>query len=62
MITVRDRSAARGAQISGAGVRRSTSASFVGTVVWKVKLSAGTLVYTSNGKKPLLRGGRVKVS
>jgi hypothetical protein len=59
---VRDRSAARGAQLSGAGIRRSTSASFVGTVVWKVKLSPGTLVYASNGKKPVLRGARVKVS
>jgi hypothetical protein len=62
LVTVRDRSAARGAQLSGAGIRRSTSASFVGTVVWKVKLSPGTLVYASNGKKPVLRGARVKVS
>ena len=62
VITVRDRSAARGAQLSGAGVSRSTTARFVGTVVWKVKLSAGTLVFASNAKKPLLRGGRVKVS
>ncbi len=62
VITVRDRSAARGAKLSGAGVSRSTTARFVGTVVWKVKLSAGTLVFASNTKKPLLRGGRVTVS
>jgi hypothetical protein len=62
VITVRDRSAARGAQLGGAGVSRSTTARFVGTVVWKVKLSAGTLVFASNTKKPLLRGGRVKIS
>ena len=62
VVTVRDRSAVRGAQLGGAGIRRSTSASFVGTVVWKAKLSPGTIVYTSNGKRPALRGGRVKVS
>lgn len=62
VITVRDRSAARGAKLSGAGVSRSTTARFVGTVVWKVKLSAGTLAFASTTKKPLLRGGRVTVS
>lgn len=61
-ITVRDRSAARGIRLSGAGVSRSTGVRFVGTVIWKVKLSAGTLVYASDARKPVLRGGRVKVS
>ena len=62
VITVHDRSATRGVRLSGAGVSRSTSATFVGTVVWKVKLSTGTIHYESNAKKPLLRGGVVKVS
>jgi len=62
VITVRDRSATRGLRLNGAGVNRSTGVSFVGTVIWKVKLSTGTLVYTSDARKPLLRGGRVAVS
>ena len=61
-ITVRDRSATLGLRLNGAGVNRSTGVRFVGTVIWKVKLSAGTLVYTSDARKPLLRGGRVAVS
>ena len=62
VITVRDSSATRGLRLNGAGVNRSTGVSFVGTVIWKVKLSKGTLVYTSDARKPLLRGGRVAVS
>ena len=62
MITVRDRSAARGVRLAGAGVSRSTTVKFVGTVTWKVKLSAGTLVYGSDARKPVLKGGRVPVS
>lgn len=62
VITVRDRSAVRGVRIAGAGVGRSTTVKFVGTVTWKVKLSAGTLVYGSDGRKPVLKGGRVPVS
>lgn len=62
VITVRDRSAARGVRLAGAGVSRSTTVKFVGTVTWKVKLSAGTLVYGSDVRKPVLKGGRVPVS
>ncbi len=62
VITVRDRSAARGVRLAGAGVNRSTTVKFVGTVTWKVKLSAGTLVYGSDARKPVLKGGRVPVS
>ena len=62
VITVRDRSATRGLRLTGAGVNRSTGARFVGTVVWEVKLSAGTLVYTSDARKPALQGGRVAVA
>ena len=62
VITVRDRSAARGVRLSGAGVSRTTGVRFVGTVIWKVKLSAGILVYRSDARKPVLRGGRVAVS
>jgi len=62
VITVRDRSATRGLRLNGAGVNRSTGVGFVGIVIWNVKLSAGTLVYTSDARKPLLRGGRVAVS
>lgn len=59
VITVRDRSATRGGRLSGAGVSRSTKAAYVGTVVWKVTLKAGTLVYAGT---PVLAGGKVKVS
>jgi len=62
VITVRDRSATRGARLRGAGVSRTTGISFVGTLTWTVKLSAGTLLYTSDARKPLLPGGRVAVS
>ena len=62
VITVRDRSAARGVRLAGAGVSRSTTVKFVGTVTWKVELSSGTLVYSSDARKPVLKGGRVPVS
>ena len=62
VITVRDRSAVRGVRLAGAGVGRSTTVRFVGTVTWKVNLSAGTLVYGSDARKPVLKGGRVPVS
>jgi len=62
VITVRDRSATRGLRLRGAGVSRTTGVPFVGTLTWNVKLSPGTLVYTSDPRKPVLRGGRVAVS
>ena len=62
VVTVRDRSATRGVRLQGAGVSRSSTVGFVGTVTWKVKLSAGTLVYASDARKPVLRGGRITVS
>jgi hypothetical protein len=61
-ITVRDRSAAYGVALRGAGVKRATSARFVGTVTWSVKLSSGTLSYSRVPKKPVPAGGRVRVS
>jgi hypothetical protein len=62
VITVRDRSATRGVKLSGAGVSRTTGVKFVGTASWSVKLVKGTLVYASDARKPVLRGGRVPVS
>ena len=62
VITVRDRSATRGLRLRGAGVSRTTGTGFVGTLNWTVKLTAGTLLYTSDARKPLLPGGRVAVS
>ena len=62
VISVRDRSAVRGVRLRGAGDSRTTGVGFDGTLTWKVKLSAGTLVYTSDARKPLLPGGRVAVS
>lgn len=62
VISVRDRSATRGVRLRGAGVSRATGVRFVGTLNWAVKLTAGTLVYTSDARKPLLPGGRVAVS
>ena len=59
VITVRDRSATRGVKLSGAGVSKSTGVTFVGTATWNVKLAKGTLVYASDARKPVLRGGRV---
>ena len=62
VITVRDRSATRGVRLRGAGVSRMTGTSFLGTLSWTVKLTAGTLLYTSDARKPLLPGGRIAVS
>jgi len=62
VITVRDRSARRGVRLSGAGVSRTTGVRFVGTVKWAVELSTGALVYASDPRKPVLRGGRVPVA
>ena len=62
VVTVRDRSAARGARLAGAGVSKTTGLKFVGTTTWKVKLTAGTLAYGSDARKPVLKGGRVPVS
>lgn len=62
VITVRDRSAVRGVRLAGVGVTRSTTVKFVGTVTWKVTLTKGTLVYGSDARKPVLKGGRVPVS
>jgi hypothetical protein len=61
-ITVRDRSATRGVKLSGAGVSKSTGVTYVGTATWNVRLAKGTLVYGSDARKPVLRGGRVPVS
>jgi hypothetical protein len=62
VVTVRDRSAKRGVRLTGAGAGKATTAAFVGTVTWKVKLVAGTLRYRSDAKAPVLPGGRVTVS
>ena len=62
VITVRDRSATRGVKLSGAGVSKATGVTFVGTATWNVTLTKGTLVYASDARKPVLRGGRVPVS
>ena len=62
VIAVRDRSATRGVKLSGAGVSKATGVTFVGTATWNVKLAKGTLVYGSDARKPVLRGGRVPVS
>ena len=62
VITVRDRSAARGVRLVGAGVRRSTTVTFVGTKTWTVQLVKGTLVYGSDARKPVLKGGRIPVA
>jgi hypothetical protein len=58
-ITVKDRSAARGVTLRGAGITKSTGTKFVGTVTWKGKLASGTLVFTGT---PKLAGGKVLVS
>ncbi len=62
VITVRDRSAVRGARLVGAGIRRSTTVKFVGTRTWTVKLSAGMLGYGSDPRQPVLKGGSVLVA
>ena len=58
-ITVRDKSAVRGVTLRGAGISKSTTQKFVGTVTWKGTLSSGTLVFAG---KPTLAGGKVLVS
>ncbi len=62
VVTVRDRSSRRGARLTGAGVTKATTAAFVGTLTWKLKLTAGTLRYGSDAKAPVLPGGRIPVS
>jgi len=62
VITVRDRSATRGVKLRGAGVNKTTGIGFIGTRSWSVKLGAGTLAVTTQGKTPALTGSRVKVS
>jgi hypothetical protein len=62
VIFARDRSAVRGIRLSGAGVSKTTGVEFVGTTTWTVNLKKGTLVYTSDARPPVLRGGRVPVS
>jgi plastocyanin len=62
VISVRDRSATRGIRLSGAGVSKTTGVTFVGSTTWTVKLKKVTLVYTSDARAPVLRGGRVPVS
>ena len=62
VITVRDRSATRGARLSAPGLTRASGVRFVGTLVWKGRLSAGTLVYRSDARKPVLPGGKVTIS
>ena len=62
VISARDQSAVRGIRLSGAGVSKTTGVKFVGTTTWTVNLKKGTLVYTSDARAPVLRGGRVPVS
>jgi hypothetical protein len=62
VISARDLSAVRGIRLSGAGVSKTTGVKFVGTTTWTVNLKKGTLVYTSDARAPVLRGGRVPVS
>jgi hypothetical protein len=57
-ITVKDRSATRGVKLRGAGITKSTTTKFVGTVVWKGKLASGTLLFAGT---PTLAGGKVLV-
>ena len=62
VISARDQSAVRGIRLSGAGVSKTTGVKFVGTTTWTVNLKKGTLVYASDARAPVLRGGRVPVS
>jgi hypothetical protein len=62
LITVRDRSATRGVKLRGAGVVKATGIGFIGTLTWSVKLGAGPLTLTTQGKTPALKGRRVTVS
>ena len=62
VITVRDRSATRGVKLRGAGVSKATGIGFLGSQSWSVKLGAGTLTLTTQGKQPALTAVRVKVA
>ena len=46
----------------GTGISKSTGIGFVGTQTWSVKLGAGPLTVTTQGKTPALEGPRVTVS
>ena len=55
-ITVRDRTKLHNFHLSGAGVNRKTGVAQVATVVWRVTLKRGTLVFYSDRSATKLRG------
>ena len=60
-ITVRDRSKLHNFHLVGKGVNRKSGLAGMGTLTWKVKLSAGTLRFFSD-KSPKTVKGSVKVT
>jgi hypothetical protein len=56
VITVRDRTKLHNFHLSGAGVNRKTGVAQVATVVWRVTLKRGTLVFYSDRSATKLRG------
>ena len=55
-ITVRDRTKAHNFHLVGKGVNRKSGKAAVGTLTWKVKLSAGTLRFFSDAAPAKLKG------
>ena len=62
VITVRDRTKLHNFHLSGAGVNRKTGVAQVATVVWRLTLKRGTLVFYSDRSATKLRGLVVVVS
>ena len=56
VVTVRDRTKLHNFHLSGAGVERKTGVAQVATVVWKLTLKRGTLVFSSDRSPAKLRG------
>ena len=57
---VQDRSRTQGFRLRGPGVRRQTTARYVGRATWTLSLAPGRYTFTSIGASPLVRTFRVR--
>ena len=55
-ITVRDKSNIHNFHLTGPGVNKKTSVSFVGTNTWKVTLKKGTYKFVCDPHKTIMKG------
>jgi NitT/TauT family transport system substrate-binding protein len=57
---VQDRSRAQGFRLRGPGVRRQTTAPYIGRATWTLSLAPGRYTFSSIGASPLVRTFRVR--